>query len=119
LDANVGLPPPRFGGTRPVRPGEFCRSCQGHNLVLDPNSGAAGTDFTDPLNQDILGVGPHLGALAANGGPTRTHVLLAGSAAIDHGLTGAAPTVDQRGVARPRDGDHNGSFVADVGAFEA
>jgi hypothetical protein len=90
----------------------------GHNLVQDPNSGNANTDFTDPFNLDILGVDPKLGALSDNGGPTRTHALLAGSLAIDHGSNSGAPTTDQRGVARPRDGDHNGSRIVDIGAFE-
>ncbi len=48
----------------------------------------------------------HLGLLAANGGPTRTIALLAGSPAIGAGVSSvcqAAPVngVDQRGVARP------------------
>jgi hypothetical protein len=28
------------------------------------------------------------------------------------------PATDQRGVARPRDGDGNGSSIVDIGAFE-
>ena len=91
---------------------------QGHNLIRDPNSGNANTDFTDPLNRDVLGVDPRLGALADNGGPTKTHALLAGSRAIDRGLNAGAPATDQRGVARPRDGDANGSLIVDIGAFE-
>src|SRR5262249_26849122 len=91
---------------------------QGHNLVTNPLSGNPNTSFTDPLNQDILGVDPKLGALAFNGGPTQTHALLAGSPAIDAGLNSGAPGTDQRGVARPRDGDGNGCKVVDIGAFE-
>jgi predicted outer membrane repeat protein len=90
----------------------------GHNLVRDANSGNANTDFTDPLNLDIVGVDPLLGALGNNGGPTRTMALLPGSPAIDHGSNLSAPLTDQRGVARPRDGDHNGSLIVDIGAFE-
>lgn len=60
---------------------------------------------------------PVLGALASNGGPTQTMALGAGSAAIDTAI-GACPAQDQRHVARPRDGDGNGSFLCDVGAFE-
>jgi hypothetical protein len=63
-------------------------------------------------------IDPRLGALADNGGPTKTHALLAGSPAIDHGDNNDAPAIDQRGVARPRDGDGNGSRVVDIGAFE-
>ena len=52
---------------------------------------------------------PQLGGLADNGGPTDTHALAAGSAAIDGGDVGCPPT-DQRGVARVG--------TCDVGAFE-
>lgn len=68
---------------------------------------------------------PRLGALADNGGPTRTHAALAGSPARDFGtsLVGGAlfycPNLDQRGFVRPRDGDGNGSAKCDAGAFEA
>lgn len=90
----------------------------GHNLVEDPVSHNANTDFSDPLNADILFVNPKLDTLADNGGRTHTHRLLAGSQAIDHGDNGGAPATDQRGVTRPRDGDANGSLIVDIGAFE-
>jgi len=58
---------------------------------------------------------PLLGALANNGGPTRTFALLTSSPAID-GVTfsapNSAPSTDQRGVARPR----GAGF--DIGAHE-
>ncbi len=60
-----------------------------------------------------------LGDLADNGGPTLTHALLAGSAAIDGGIRVACPSSDQRGEMRPRDGDGDGDAVCDVGAYEA
>jgi predicted outer membrane repeat protein len=92
---------------------------QGHNLVTNQLSGNPNTSFTDPLNHDILGVDPHIDhQLRNNGGLTLTHALLAGSPAIDQGDNLGAPAVDQRGVARPRDGDRNGSKIVDIGAFE-
>ena len=76
----------------------------GHNVASDGscNLTAAGDQpFTNPL----------LGALAANGGPTKTHALPAGSPAIDAaGLV--CPAVDQRGVTRPQ------GPACDAGAFE-
>jgi hypothetical protein len=92
----------------------------GHNLIGD---GTGSTGFVNGVNGDMVGtaanpIDPRLGPLANNGGPTQTHALLAGSPAIDHGDNTNAPATDQRGVARPRDGDHNGSRAVDIGAFE-
>jgi len=66
-----------------------------------------------------------LGALADNGGPTRTHLPNAGSILIDRGdaagcpglLPGAA-TSDQRGSIRPTDGDGVDGPRCDIGAVE-
>lgn len=52
-----------------------------------------------------------LGALSDNGGPTKTHALLAGSSSID-AATGPCPPTDQRGVTRPQ------GAACDIGAFE-
>jgi hypothetical protein len=58
---------------------------------------------------------PLLGALANNGGPTKTFALLTGSPAID-GVTfnapNSAPSTDQRGVARPQ------GVRYDIGSYE-
>lgn len=66
----------------------------------------------------ITGQDPKLGSLAYNGGPTQTLALLPGSPAIDAGNNSTCETTDQRGVARPYDGDKNGSAICDMGAFE-
>jgi CSLREA domain-containing protein len=64
---------------------------------------------------------PDLAPLADNGGPTETHALLPGSPAIDAGDNATCLTLDQRGAARPADGDEAGSGAADcdIGAFES
>ena len=67
---------------------------------------------------NLVSTNPLLGALADNGGPTRTLALLAGSPAIDSGIAAACTLADQRGRTRPADGDGNGSAVCDRGAFE-
>ena len=58
---------------------------------------------------------PKLGALAANGGPTRTIALLVGSPALNRMPKAACQAVvkkDQRGTARPQ------GLKCDEGAFE-
>ena len=68
--------------------------------------------ITDQPGTGNIADDPLLGALADNGGPTRTHALLTGSAAVNAGTSTDAPATDQRGVARPQ-----GAGV-DIGAFE-
>jgi len=55
-----------------------------------------------------------LGPLQNNGGPTRTHALLAGSPAIDAGNNAANVDFDQRGAGFVR----IVGASADIGAFE-
>jgi hypothetical protein len=69
-----------------------------------------------------------LEALGNNGGPTQTHRLLTGSAAIDTGSnalavnpsSGNTLAFDQRGTGFPsiRDGNGDGTPTVDIGAFE-
>jgi uncharacterized repeat protein (TIGR01451 family) len=61
---------------------------------------------------------PGIGPLEDNGGPTLTYALLEGSPAIDSGDNDPCPNNDQRGSIRPADGNEDGTFICDIGAFE-
>ncbi|MCY2987091.1 MAG: S8 family serine peptidase, partial [Planctomycetota bacterium] len=68
----------------------------------------------------ILGnSGTWLGPLQDNGGPTWTHALEFGSPATDAGDPAWFPATDQRGIARPQDGDGTRGAQPDSGAFES
>lgn len=82
----------------------------GHNLDSDGSCMLSGIG-------DISGGNAMLGSLADNGGPTETHLLMAGSDAIDAGDASASAS-DQRGYPRPFDGDGDSVSVSDIGAVE-
>lgn len=86
-------------------------AAEGHNLVRD----AEGCSF-ESAETGLTGTDPGLAPLADNGGPTLTHALAPGSAAVDAG--GACEPRDQRGHGRPADGNGDGRPACDVGAFE-
>jgi hypothetical protein len=65
-------------------------------------------------DHNLIGGNALLGPLQNNGGPTQTMALLAGSPAIGHADSAAAPATDQRGVTRQ---DVPGEST-DIGAFE-
>ncbi|MBC7968377.1 MAG: hypothetical protein H7Z17_20930, partial [Fuerstia sp.] len=82
----------------------------GFNLI---GAGNAITSFDQA--SDLTDVtDPQLAPLANNGGPTRTHALLEGSAAIGAGDTASTATTDQRGLGFARLVGER----ADIGAFE-
>ncbi len=81
-----------------------------NNLVLAPGDFNLVGACTVTGAGNLTGASAGLGLLGANGGPTRTHALLSGSLAINHG--GSCPATDQRGIARPQGG------ACDTGAFE-
>ncbi|MGA9423333.1 MAG: right-handed parallel beta-helix repeat-containing protein [Rhodanobacteraceae bacterium] len=74
--------------------------------------GASAESLTLPA--DTLRGDPQLMALAANGGPTRTHALRPQSPAIDAGNNAFASAFDQRGPGFPR----VSGAAPDIGAFE-
>jgi hypothetical protein len=103
---------------------------ESYSNVVVGNPGTAG-QMVDGANGSIIGsvngtqllpASEVIGALAENGGPTKTHALVAGSPAIDAGSTvlavgpdGTTPlSTDQRGSGFPR---VVGSSV-DIGAWE-
>jgi CSLREA domain-containing protein len=93
-------------------------SCAGSPVASGGNNIDADGSCALAATGDRTGIDPLLGPLADNGGPTATHALLPGSPAIDAGNAAACPATDQRGVARPTDGDGDGTAACDVGAFE-
>ena len=98
-------------------PGTGTENCDGPVTSLGTNLEDRNTcGFDQP--KDRTGTEPRLEALANNGGPTDTMALLANSLAIDAANNTACPTTDQRGEARPTDGDGNGTPTCDIGAFE-
>lgn len=94
----------------------------GYNLVEDSDGCSGSLVGTD---QSVGTANALLGTLQNNGGLTSTHALQAGSTAIDagdpgtpDGLSGHCQPTDQRGLARPQDGNGDVTAVCDMGAYE-
>jgi CSLREA domain-containing protein len=85
----------------------------GHNLTDRAPIGFVSSDIVNSTT------GNDVGPLQDNGGPTWTHALLPGSAAIDAADPAVFPSTDGRGVVRAQDGDGNFHAVSDIGAFES
>jgi len=105
-----------FTGTVLGNPSGGGANCGAEGTVQPAISGGhnVASDNTCALNGigDQADAALNLGALADNGGPTWTHLPLAGSPAIDVAAT-ACPVLDQRGYLRPA------GAACDAGAVEA
>jgi len=88
-------------------------TCSG---AFTDNGGSLDSGASCDLAVERNNINFNLGPLSANGGATMTLALLPGSPAIDAGS--CAESVDQRGIARPKDGNADGSAVCDTGAYE-
>jgi len=94
-------------------------NCSGPAAIESDGNNLDSGDTCDlSLPTDLSDTDPMLGPLGINDGPTRTHALDAGSPAIDAGDDSVNLQTDQRGVARPQDGDGDGTSDSDIGAFE-
>jgi hypothetical protein len=84
----------------------------GYNIADDATCGLSGTG-------DLNSTDPMLGPLSNNGGPTRTHLPLTGSPALNAVplsacvLPGIPATADQRGISRPQ------GAACDIGAVDS
>src|SRR5262249_16088624 len=96
------------GGDPDIRSYKQARFANFNAVGSNPTGGLVGSNNL-PLCADL-----QLGQLAYNGGPTTTHALESGSAAVDAGSNPMGLTTDQRGVgfARSAGGD------VDIGATE-
>jgi hypothetical protein len=87
-----------------------------HNLFgHDGTSGLSGVSYgaTDVVPSSALSTILNT-TLTFNGGPTKTHALVSGSAAVDAIPAANCSTTDQRGYLRPG----TGSTSCDIGAYE-
>ena len=86
---------------------------RGHNVVGVTTGCALAPSASDHVGPALLG------PLAANGGPTATHLPLPGSPAIDAADPASCGAPDQRGLQRPVDGNGDTIAACDAGAVEA
>jgi hypothetical protein len=89
-----------------------------YNLIGD---GTGMTGLSNGVNGNLVGsaaapLDPLLGPLQDNGGPTKTHALLAGSPALNAGNPSQLGVADQRGVLRSG-GVNIGPYQASASAF--
>ena len=88
----------------------------GYNIDSDGTAGISNSG--DQSGTLAARLDMKIDSLQFNGGTTPTHALLAGSPAIDAGSNAGVPVLDQRGYARPADGDGDLTATTDIGAYE-
>ncbi len=112
----------RVGGTISLRgsivAGHTIANCDFSVVTLGHNLEDADTCGLEIGAGDLIGVDPLLTPLGFNGGSSPTHAVTDVSPAIDAGEIVGGPVTDQRGVARPIDGNLDGAAESDIGAFE-
>jgi hypothetical protein len=94
-----------FDGNTPTNCDAGWNFATGNNLTSDATCFAAG-------GTDLVSTPADLGALADNGGPTKTHAISADSPALDAADGDVCLDVDQRGINRPA------GEQCDIGAYE-
>ncbi len=99
-----------IGATATPSCGPVAPVSAGDNVDQDGSCALAGP-------RDRSGIDPLLGPLADNGGPTFTHEPLDASPLVDAD-GGTCLPLDQRSVARPTDGNGDGTAACDIGAVE-
>ena len=85
----------------------------GYNLIQN----SAGCTVSGTTTGNISG-DPQLVPLADNGGSSQTHAIAFGSPALDAANNATCAATDERGIARPQDGNGDSSSICDMGAFE-